>query len=131
MWAEKMAAVFLAELLGDAVAIALDLGGGGGDGPVEPFELVFDGVARQEPPRDAESLVVHDKHFADRHAGRNGNPLQTFHVVSNRRPMCSERAWPLGGDVTRFLGRGFLAAHPSALGSAAIAATTTVRSPRP
>ena len=31
MWAEKMAAVFLAELLGDPVAVALDLGGGGGD----------------------------------------------------------------------------------------------------
>ena len=82
MWAEKIAAVILAELLGDAIAIALDLGRGGGDGLVEALELVFHGVARQEPPRDAESLVVHDKHFADRHAGRNGNPLQTFHVVS-------------------------------------------------
>ena len=91
MWAEKMAAVILAELLGDAVAIALDFGGGGGDGLIEPLELVFDGVARQEPPRDAESLVVHDKHFADRHAGRNGNPLKTFHVVSRVDRVARER----------------------------------------
>ena len=59
----------------------------------EPLELVFDGIARQEPPRDAKSLVVHDKHFADRHAGRNGNPLQTFHVVSlSGRPLDSQLA---------------------------------------
>ena len=88
-------AVFLAELLGDAVAIALDLGGGGGDRLIEPLQLVFDGIARQEPTRDAKSLVVHDERFADRHAGRNGNSLKTFHVVSRcdrlLRAMRSER----------------------------------------
>src|SRR4051812_6840726 len=62
--------------------MALDFGSGGNESLVEALELVFDGIARQEPARDTKSLVVHDKHFADRHAGRNGNSLQTFHVVS-------------------------------------------------
>ena len=53
---------------------------------LQPLQLVFNGIARQEPPRDAKSLVVHDQHFADRHAGRNGNPLKAFHVVSVARP---------------------------------------------
>ena len=65
----------VAQLAGDGVAIALDFGAGGVDGLVEPFELVLDGIARDEPPRDAKSLVVHDQRFADGHAGRNGNPL--------------------------------------------------------
>ena len=85
-------AVLLAQLLGDAVAIALDLGGGGGDGLIEPLQLVLDRVARQEPTRDAKSLVVHDEHFADRHAGRNGNPLKTFHVVLAGTPAESAKS---------------------------------------
>ena len=34
----------------------------------------LDGIARDEPPRDAKSLVVHHQRFADGHARRNGNP---------------------------------------------------------
>ena len=93
----------LAELLGHAVAIALDLRGGGGDGPIEPLQLVFHGVTRQEPTRDAEPLVVHDKHFADRHAGRYGNPLKTFHVVSNERTGHSTSASRSARHARRFL----------------------------
>src|SRR3954468_11904688 len=62
------------------------LGSGRRNRVAQPLQLVFDGVTGQEPPRDAKSLVVHDKHFADRHAGRNGNPLKAFHVVSVARP---------------------------------------------
>ena len=91
MWAEKIAAYSLPSCFGDPVAIALDLGGGGGDGPIQPLQLVFDGVTRQEPTRDAESLGVHDEHFADRHAGRNGNPLKTFHVDSTESADRSKR----------------------------------------
>ena len=68
-------AVLLAQFAGDGVAIALDFGAGGGDGLVEPFQLVVDRVARDEPARDAKSLVVHHQRFADGHAGRNGNSL--------------------------------------------------------
>ena len=78
-----------AELLGNAIAMALDFGRGGGDGLVEPLELIFHGIARQEPPRDTESLVVHDKHFADRHAGRYGNTLETFHVAPQTGMTCN------------------------------------------
>ena len=51
--------VLLAELAGDGLAIALDFAAGGADRLVEPLQLVLDGVARDEPPRDAKSLVVH------------------------------------------------------------------------
>jgi hypothetical protein len=74
-------AVLRAKLLGDAVAIALDFSRGGSDRLVKALEFVFHGVARQEPARDTKSLVVHDKRFADRHAGRNGNSLKTFHCL--------------------------------------------------
>ena len=70
-----MARVLLAQFARDAVAAVLDFNARGDDGFVEPFKLVDHGVARNEPPRDAEPLGVHDQRFADRHAGRNGNPL--------------------------------------------------------
>ena len=80
-WAEKMAAYSSPSCsatrsrLRSTSAVAASMA------RFEPLQLVLDGVARQEPPRDAKSLVVHDKHFADRHAGRNGNALQAFHVA--------------------------------------------------
>ena len=92
MWAEKIAAYSLPSCSATRSRLRSISAVGGGDGPVQPLELVFDRVARQEPPRDAESLVVHDEHFADRHAGRNGNPLQTFHVLTCRMPTQSPRA---------------------------------------
>ena len=73
--------VLAAQLLGDPIAIALDLFRGRAHRLVEPFQLHVDRVSRQEPPRDAESLGVHDEHFADRHAGRYGNPLKSFHAA--------------------------------------------------
>ena len=51
------------------------LRGRGGDGLVEPFQFVDHGVARDEPARDAKSLVVHHQRFTYGHARRNGNPL--------------------------------------------------------
>ena len=44
----------------------------------------IDRVARNEPPRDAKSLVVHHQRFADGHAGRNGNPLKSLHANPSR-----------------------------------------------
>ena len=73
--------VLLAEFAGDGVAIAFDLGAGGFDGLVEAFEFVVDGIARDEPARDAKSLVVDHQRFADGDAGRNGNALQSLHVI--------------------------------------------------
>ena len=81
MWAEKIAPYSLPELLRHPVAIAVDFLRGGADGLVQPFELHVHRVTRQKPTRDAESLGVHDEHFADRHAGRYGNPLKTFHAA--------------------------------------------------
>ncbi len=89
----------LAELLGNPHAMPFDFGSGRFEGFIEAFELVLDRIAREEPPRDAKSLVVHDKHFADRHAGRYGNPLQTFHVVSRfDSSLQSATRSPLGGS---------------------------------
>ena len=84
-------AVLLAELLGHAVAMAFDFSGRGENRLIEPLQLVFDGITRQEPTRDAKSLVVHDKHFADRHAGRYGNPLKAFHGILAGTPADSAR----------------------------------------
>ena len=67
--------VLVAQLARDRFAIALDFCAGGGHGRVEPFHLIFDGIARDEPARNAKSLGVHHQCFADRHAGRNGNSL--------------------------------------------------------
>ena len=68
-------AVLLAQLGGDGLAVVGDFGGRGGDRLVEPLQLVDHRVARDEPPRDAESLVVHHQRLADGHARRDGNPL--------------------------------------------------------
>ena len=90
--------VFLAQLLGNLGPLALDLVGRRYDRPVQPFELVFHGVTRQKTTRDAKPLVVHDEHFADRHAGRDGNPLKTFHADSDGLPARSApvtaASWP-------------------------------------
>ena len=72
-------AVLFAQFGGDGVAIAGDLVGGRGDGLVEPLQLVDHGVAGDEPPRDAKSLVVHDQRFADDDARRNGDSLKFLH----------------------------------------------------
>ena len=68
-------AVLLAQLGGDGLAVVGDFGGRGGDRLVEPLQLVDHRVARDEPARDAESLVVHHQRLADGHARRDGNPL--------------------------------------------------------
>ena len=70
-----MAAYCSPSSLATASRLCCDLGAGGRDGLVEPFQLVVDGVARDEPARDAKSLVVHHQGFADGDAGRNGNSL--------------------------------------------------------
>ena len=67
--------VLFAQFAGHGLAVALDFGAGGVDGLGQAFELVFDRVARDEPPRDAKSLVVHHQRLANGHAGRNGNSL--------------------------------------------------------
>lgn len=53
-------AVFVAELLGDADAVAVDFGGGGVDGASEARKLFLDGVSSDESPRDAEAFVIQD-----------------------------------------------------------------------
>ena len=68
-------AVLLAQLGGDGLAVAGDLGRRGRDRLVQPLQLVVHGVARHEPPRDAKSLVVHHQRFADGDARRNGDSL--------------------------------------------------------
>ena len=73
--------VLRAEFASDSVAIDFDLRAGGSDRLVETVEFIDDRVARDEPPRDSEPLSVHHQRFADRHAGRNGNPLKSLHGV--------------------------------------------------
>lgn len=61
----KDRAVLIADLRADRVAIATDLLLDGGDGVKESLDFNVDGVARNEPPRDAEALVVDDQGLAD------------------------------------------------------------------
>ena len=68
-------AVLLAQFHSDGVAVLGDLRGRGGDGFIEPFQLVDHGVARDEAAGDAKSLVVHHQRFTYGNARRNGNPL--------------------------------------------------------
>ena len=74
-----MAPYFSPNSAGDRLAVMGDLGGGGGDGLIEPLHLVDHRVAHDEPPRDAKSLVVHHQRLADGHAGRDGNSLKFLH----------------------------------------------------
>ena len=73
------AAVLLAQLGGDRLAMVGDFGRRRGDRLVQPLQLVDHRVARDEPAGDAESLVVHHQRLADGHAGRDGNPLKFSH----------------------------------------------------
>jgi hypothetical protein len=74
-------AIVFAELVSDAVTIALDLGRRGANRAIETVKLIFDRVTRQKATRDAKSLGVHDDYFADRYTGRNGDALKTFHAA--------------------------------------------------
>ena len=67
--------VLLAQLLGDGVAVTGNLRRGGSDGLLQPVQLVLDRIARDEPPRDAKSLVVHDQRLADGNPRRDGYSL--------------------------------------------------------
>ena len=67
--------VLLAEFAEHCLAVALNFDAGGDDCLGQSFELVLDGIARDEPARDAKSLVVHHQRLANGHAGRNGNSL--------------------------------------------------------
>lgn len=67
--------VLLAELAEHGLAIALDFVAGGDDRLGQSFELVLDGIARNEAARDPKSLVVHHERFAHGYAGRNSNSL--------------------------------------------------------
>ena len=80
-----MAPYLLAQLAATASRLRAISPAGGGDRLVEPLQLVVDRVARDEPPRDAKSLVVHHQRFADGHARRNGNPLKSLHLIPWRR----------------------------------------------
>ncbi len=81
--------------------MAFDFRRGRCDGLIQPVELVLHRVPREESPRDAEPLVIHHQHFADRHAGRYGNPLKTFHVVSRVAQLPAARAE--AANTARFL----------------------------
>ncbi len=61
-------------------------------GPGQTLELVFDGVARNEPPRDAKSLGVDDQRFADGDAGRNGDSLKFLHVKARAAAALAEQS---------------------------------------
>ena len=70
-----MAAVLLAQLAGDRVAVAGDFPAGGANRLVQPLQFVVHRVAGDEPPGDAKSLGVHHQRLADGDARRNGNSL--------------------------------------------------------
>jgi len=72
-------AALIAKLSGDRVAISRNLIGDSIDGFVKPLQLVFDGVAHDEPTRDAKSLSVDYQCFANGYAWRNRNSLQRSH----------------------------------------------------
>lgn len=72
-------AALIAKLSRYRVAIASDLLGDGVDCLVETLQLVVDRVAQDEPPGDAESLVVDYQGFANGYAWRNRNSLQRSH----------------------------------------------------
>ncbi len=57
-------AVIVAQLFANLLAIGLDFAAGGRDGGVQTLELMLDGVAGDEPPRDAKALLVDDQGFA-------------------------------------------------------------------
>ena len=71
--------VLVAELVADAVAVALELAGGLGHGLREPGQFGVDRAALDEPPRNAEALAVEDQRLADRHAGGDGDALELQH----------------------------------------------------
>jgi hypothetical protein len=81
--------VVVAQLIGDALAVVLDLADGGVERAVEALQLLVDGVARKEAARDAESLVVEHESFADRDAWRYGNALEAFHCGLIGRSACA------------------------------------------
>ncbi len=74
-------AVFPPQLERDGIAIVLDLHNRFGEGRFQSKQLFVHRVARDEAARDAKSLIPHDKCLADRHTGRNGDPLQPLHVI--------------------------------------------------
>ena len=93
-------AVFPPQLERDGIAIVLDLHNRFGEGRFQSKQLFVHRVARDEAARDAKSLIPHDKCLADRHTGRNGDPLQPLHVI----PCLVHCAAPLRGadnDVLR------------------------------
>ena len=79
-----MAPYFSPNSVGDGLAVVGDFRAGGGDGPVQPLQLVVHRVARNEPAGDAKSLVVHHQRFADGDARRNGDPLKFLHRFTYR-----------------------------------------------
>ena len=56
------------------------------DRPRQPFQFVFDGIARNETAGDTKSLLAHHQSFANGHARRNGYPLYALHVFPNDTP---------------------------------------------
>ena len=60
-------ALLFAKFQRDSLAVADDLVAGGGDGLIETFEFIFDRIARDEPPGDSKSLVIHHQRFTDNH----------------------------------------------------------------
>ena len=78
--------------------MGLDFRTGGDDRQIEAGEFIDHRVARDELPRDAKSLAVHDERLADDYAGRNGNALKSLHrmFVFTRRRSAALAALPEG-----------------------------------
>ena len=72
--------ILLAQLPGNGIPIPCDFLTRRVHRALQPLQFVFDRIARNEPPRDAKSLVVHHQRFADGDPGRNGDTLKLLHV---------------------------------------------------
>ena len=66
------------------IAMAFGLGARFVEGAGEALDLAIDRVARYEPARDAESLVVEHERFADGDARRNRDALQLLHPIPSQ-----------------------------------------------
>src|SRR6056297_773669 len=75
----KDGAVMIADLLGNAIAAFLDFRSNRFLSLMPARKLLFRGVALHEAMRDAESLFIQNQCLADRHTGRNRDPLEYSH----------------------------------------------------
>ncbi len=61
--------VLRAQLVGDCIAIGLNFRRRSRRRLRQALQLVIDRIVRNEPPRDAKSLVIHHQDFANGDAG--------------------------------------------------------------